>query len=213
MLNLKDMSKKAKAIALGVGVAALLTATGMLAYKGPAPKVLVEGDYIEAQGCNESLGAASFVTPGSNFTDLKVENDFIVDGDSEFNGTVQFDGSFTSAVLSTSTSATAMTLSENDLSENLYASVTPNVADLTYTFPATSTLTSFLVAAGDKTELVFKNVTTTVGVEVILAAGTGFDFDKVSTSTLRINPGASLYALCVREVDTDITCQISSSID
>lgn len=212
MLNLKDMSKKAEAIALGVGVAVLLTAAGMLAYNGPAPKVLVEGDYIEAQQ-GGSLGAASFVTPGSNFTDLKVENDFIVDGDSEFNGSVQFDGATAFTVVSTSTSATAMTLQESDLGNTRYVSVTPNTADLTYTFPSTSTLTSFLQTAGYATQIVFKNVTTTAGIEVILSPGTGFDFDNISTSTRRINPGASLSLFCIREVDTDITCQNSSSID
>lgn len=67
MLNVKEMSKKAKAIALGVGVAALLTAAGMLAFSGPAPKVLVEGDYIEAQaGLGDSLGSSENTRTNAN---------------------------------------------------------------------------------------------------------------------------------------------------
>ena len=71
-MKLNEMSKKAKYIALGVGVAFVLTAVGVSTYSGPAPRVVVEGDYIEAQ--EASLGSTNNdrINANSNFDETCV---------------------------------------------------------------------------------------------------------------------------------------------
>lgn len=115
-------------------------------------------------------------------------------------------------VLATSTSATSATLQESDLLVNGRLEVTPNVADLTYTLPASSTLTSFLPNAGDRNEIQIYNATTTAGIELIFAAGTGIDLES-ATSTLRMQPLSTVLLDCMRKVNTDVTCLYKPFVD
>jgi hypothetical protein len=97
-------------------------------------------------------------------------------------GLTTFNGpSLVSYTSATSTSATAMTLNQADL---MYSSrlVTPNVGALTYTFPATSTLTTFIPTAGDMARQCFYNATSTAAATIIFAAGTGIDLEVATSS-------------------------------
>lgn len=111
-----------------------------------------------------------------------------------------------SSVLSTTTAGTATTLSQANLLAYDFYSVTPDkAADMTYTLPATSTLSSWLANTGDKTDLYFNNTTSTAGTEVILAAGAGWIIDNV-TSTLNVYPGNTAKLSCVKVANTDVHC-------
>ena len=61
-------------------------------------------------------------------------------------------------------------------------SVTPNTGALTYTFPATSPLTTFIPTAGDMARQCFYNATGTAAATITFAAGAGIDLE-VATST------------------------------
>lgn len=76
-------------------------------------------------------------------------------------------------VLSTSTESTSMVFVASDLLENSMWVITPLVGDLTYTFPASSTLSALVPSAGDSRTWTMVNASTTAGIDVIFAAGTG----------------------------------------
>lgn len=102
-------------------------------------------------------------------------------------GKAVFDGGVVhSNTNSTSTAVTAYTLVANDIAPNgaPYSAVviTPNGGDLALTFPASSTLAAFLPSAGDWTEQCWRNASTTSGIDITFAAGTGIDLEVATTS-------------------------------
>ena len=111
---------------------------------------------------------------------------------------------------STSTTDTATTLIAGDFVNYDTVLVTPNTADLTYTFTASSSLTHFVPATGDRFDQCWFNATTTAGIDLIFAAGTGIDLE-VATSTgnssafdLSIQPGNMGCITYLRKANTDI---------
>lgn len=90
--------------------------------------------------------------------------------------------------LATSTSATTYTLVAADLvgsSGFAYDTIalTPTVGDLTITLPASSTLRHFLPQAGMSAKQCFYNASTTAGIDITIAAGTGIDLEVASSTT------------------------------
>ena len=68
--------------------------------------------------------------------------------------------------------------------------ITPLTASFTYTLPATSTLTTLLQKPGDTQSWIFKNATTTTGVNLTLAKGTGWDLVGID-GNVDVIPGAA----------------------
>lgn len=68
------------------------------AYSGGSATIVVESggvlnvESLVVESGGGLVGAASFISAGSNFTDVKITNDLDVDGDAEVNGTLQVDG-------------------------------------------------------------------------------------------------------------------------
>lgn len=126
--------------------------------------------------------------------------------------------------LSTSTVATTQTITASELGSNgaLYDTVlfTPNTADVTLTLPATSTLKAFLPLAGDTSVQCWYNATTTTSEigDIIFVAGTGWDLERIATSTtngsttevLEISPGDSACFKLTRLPATATTFNISA---
>lgn len=83
---------------------------------------------------------------------------------------------------STSTTATTQTLSVADLAGYDTVLMTPNTGALTLTFPASSTASTWLPAAGDRQRTCFINSTTTAAATITFAAGTGIDLETASSS-------------------------------
>ena len=101
-----------------------------------------------------------------------------------------FDGHVVnSSVNSTSTIQTAQTLVATDIATYQSVILTPNTGDLTLTFPASSTLSTFIPTAGDRTEQCWYNATTTAGIDVTFAAGTGIDLEVATTTASALAPG------------------------
>ena len=192
--TLKLLSYKIVIGAIGV----LAIGAVALAYIGNAPKVVVEGDYIEA------------VSPA---------------GEQTFGGAVSQDhyfperfwAGFGGGALATTTTATAVTLREYDLTQYSIISVEPQTAALTYTLPATTTLTTLLKNQGDTQKWIFHNATTTAAISLTVAKGTGWNLVGVDANVDVIAGaawGSSVYMglNCTRQPDTDIVCFITDNI-
>ena len=93
-----------------------------------------------------------------------------------------FAGAMWGNVNSTSTTATTQTLQRQDIEGYDTIVFTPNTASVTLTFPASSTMPSFLPSTGQRQRTCFLNATTTAGTNVIFAAGTGIDLETASSS-------------------------------
>lgn len=109
------------------------------------------------------------------------------------------------------TTTTTATLLNTELNGYSVISVTPNGASLTLTLPATSTLTTFVPNAGDNTTVFVRNATTTAGVNLTLAAGTGMTL-KMATSTNALTPGSLAKLIFIRKTNTDMDVLINVNI-
>lgn len=180
---------------------------------------------VVESGGEGGIGAAVFTTPGTNLTDLNVDNDLSVDGDAEIDGTLQVDGAttltgaltmtgaitnpeFSSTVLATSTdSETTGVLTQSDLSTyDMFSVSIGSASGMTYTLPASSTMTSELATAGDRKSWIIDNTTTTAGVNLTLGAGTGsfLLFTSSTASTPTCFASSTCILTGVKKSNTDI---------
>lgn len=111
----------------------------------------------------------------------------------------------------TTTEMAAPTLLASEL--NGYSSITiyASTSDVTLSLPATSTLATFIPNAGDQTEVIFKNSTTTAGIDLGLLPGTGMTFRK-ATSTATTTAEGMIRALFKRKTNTDMDVFIDVAI-
>lgn len=137
--------------------------------------------------------------------DLTVTDDAAIGGDLSVTGTSVVD-EFTQggSVLSTSTTATAITFTVADLLTYSTWEVTPNTADLTYTFPASSTLSTIVPNAGDSRTWTIVNATSTAGIDVIFAAGTGSAVKGAGGAALTIDEASHGLITLTRKANSDI---------
>lgn len=144
-----------------------------------------------------------------------------------FSSTATFGGFLTtnagllqSYVNATSTTATSMTMVQADILNYNTLLITPTVGALTYTLPATSTLTSFVPTAGDRVDQCWYNATSTTAATVTVVAGAGIDLERTATSTISGSAGViaigarnSACFTFIREADTDISVLMHNFID
>lgn len=123
--------------------------------------------------------------------DIELEGDLIAGAfpGNEIIGDVTIQGIFTQGTrpYSTTTNSTATTLNASDLARgglNLVtmAGAVADSADITYTFPASSTVRSIVPYVGARSEQCWMLTATTSDSQLIFAAGTGFDFRFASSS-------------------------------
>lgn len=168
----------------------------------------------------------------TNYDAVDVTDGYYVDGTQVINGSgswigtivaaakATFDGgvlhSYTNA---TSTTATAMTMVQADILNYETLLITPNTGALTYTLPATTTLTSLVPSAGDWQEQCWYNATGTSAATITIAAGTGIDLETASSTTagpatsLVIGAGNSGCLKYIRKANTDILVQFTRFAD
>jgi hypothetical protein len=116
-------------------------------------------------------------------------------------------------VLSTSTVSTAMVPTAATFNYGLIE-VTPLVADLTYTFPASSTMSAMIPNAGDMRVVTVYNATTTAGIDVIFAAGTGMEIKTVGTaSAINVDEASFATLTFVRKANSDILVLMATPLD
>ena len=119
-------------------------------------------------------------------------------------------GAFTQGggVLSSSTPATATTFRAVDLLNYSTWEITPELSDLTYTFPASSTIT-FIPNPGDSRTWTIVNATTTAGIDVIFASGTGSAIKATGGGGLTLDEDSHGTIMLTRKVDSDIVISVS----
>lgn len=122
-------------------------------------------------------------------------------------------------IRATTTTATTATLLASDFDTENVIDVTPGGASLTLTLPATSTLTSFIPTAGQTRTIYIRNATTTAGIALTIAAGTGVPL-KIATSTssgvviLGDTDGSNYGRIdFIRKANTDIEALLSIFAD
>lgn len=108
------------------------------------------------------------------------------------------------SILATSTVGTAAVFKESDLLTYSGWEVTVNTSDATWTFPATSTLTSIIPNAGDFRTWVIHNATTTAAIDVIFAAGTGTELKGGGGAAATIDEASFGSFTLYRKANTDI---------
>ncbi len=107
-------------------------------------------------------------------------------------------------ILATSTDATATVLRAADLLTYSGWKVTVNLTDLTYTFPASSTLSALVPTAGDSRTWMIHNATTTTAIDVIFAAGTGSEIKGAGGAALTIDESSFGTITLFRKANSDL---------
>lgn len=112
------------------------------------------------------------------------------------------------STLASSTTNTAETLPATYLTSYTGLVLTPNTADTTYTFPASSTLTAMIPNTGDFITKTISNATSTAGIDVVIAAGAGMSLS--GTSSPKITPQSAGFLTFIRESNSDISVHIGN---
>lgn len=90
-------------------------------------------------------------------------------------------------------------------------SYTPTVGDVTVTFPASSSLNTLVRRSGATSRQCWHNASTTAGIDITFAAGTGIDIQTSSSSITGGGPVLTLLSnqtgcfTYIRQADSDIT--------
>jgi hypothetical protein len=134
--------------------------------------ILTIGGYIYPKVDLSQIKIPSFGSnPGTSFTSLL-----------EFQGGVRYE-----KVYASSTNSTTLTLGAGDIASAdgaLYDTVvyTPQVGDITVTFPASSTMRHLLPRSGMRGEQCWVNASSTSGIQITFAGGTGTTLKNASSS-------------------------------
>lgn len=108
------------------------------------------------------------------------------------------------SILATSTDGTAHTISAADLLTYSGWSVTVELTDLTYTFPAVAELSTIVPTAGDSRTWFIENATSTSGIDVIFAGGSGTDIKSSGAGALTLDEESHGTFTLYRKADGDI---------
>lgn len=114
-----------------------------------------------------------------------------------------------SGVLATTTPDN-ITLAASDIQNYSVIEMNPTVGDITVTMPASSTLTTFIPTAGQIGRLFFQNSTTTNGIDITLANGTGVYVNTGSTTKAINYNNYAVYLECMRKSNSDIYCWLNN---
>ncbi len=160
----------------------------------------------------------------TNYTELTASNGLAVGTSQQFqvdsSGIITTSGALTSTgvsifstltqgggQLSTSTSNSTETLTAANVATADVINETPNVASLTLSLPASSTLSSVLTNVGDYRDFFIVNSTTTAGITLTIAGNTGVMLQKATSSAV-IQPGKTGQIRLIRATSTrDIVAQ------
>lgn len=107
------------------------------------------------------------------------------------------------SVNATSTPSTSYTLIQKDILGFGSILLTPTVDSISLTLPASTTVSSFIPKAGQRTSLLIVNGTSTAAKTITIVTGTGVVLKNASTSAA-IGPGAVGLLEFVRKTNTDI---------
>lgn len=206
-------------------ILAIISVVGLAqGYVGDAPKVVVEGDYIEAPetavggeemmiGAGTSHFRSSIQTDGDITVtdDATIGDDLTVGGDLTLTGglttgkTVQGGGSKTEY-----SSTTSLTLTNADICTYSILPIQP-IASMNVTLPATSTITSCLTTAGQMMEMVIENTATTTN-NLTIVAGTGMDLQEPDGQDVVIGQNNFAWLKFIKQADGNVVVSVDETI-
>ena len=126
-------------------------------------------------------------------------------------------GTLNSTGIATSSLSTAVTVSANDfrgwVSSSGCVSYTPNLGNITLTFPASSTVSDVVPKANDNATFCIRNATTTAETLITFATGLGMNLNVASSSatvlgSTKLTPGEVGIFRIIREASTATTFDI-----
>lgn len=162
---------------------------------------------------NNGLGGVYNQVNQEFYQGLKVgtSNQFVVESDGDIVSSAAADvGRFTQGggiVDASDTDATIALTQAQLLAGNLYEQPL-TIGAATITTPATSTLTTFIPTAGDSASYLIHNATTTAGITLTVAAGTGTNLFTMGTTSVIITPNKVGRLIFTREADTDVSLEL-----
>ena len=179
-----------------IAVLALVLVAGyaVQAYQGASPKVVVEGDYLEAASEQEDVLGA--VVGPNVYTDLLVHGRFLQ------GATMLADSATSTQAADTITAINVRTYSGVDY--------TPGNEAVSVTLPASSTL-SFL-KAGECIDWRWRNLDSDSNTSTTFVAGTGIDLVENENGDVVIEGGNEAQLKFCRELDTDVTVYVDEYI-
>ena len=136
--------------------------------------VLVVIGLIAVAGCFLPLGGGQSV----------IERVVGADAGPDHYGLNQFLGGMIRGNYNATTTGTTVVLTQGDLIGYDVISVTPIVGATTWTFMASSSAINLVPKAGMMQETCLINASTTAGITLTLAAGTGIDLERASTTAV-----------------------------
>jgi len=161
------------------------------------------GGNLTNPGMTQDASAPVSVLNNAIYYDLDVVNRFAVDGATSISTFTQGGG-----VFATSSTGAVLPLVASDFDTENMIDVTLNIVDGTLSFPATTTLTSFIPNAGDTRTLYIRNATTTATMDLTIAGGTGVLLKQATSTSVTIpgdTDGGNFGVLrLIRKVNTDI---------
>lgn len=172
-----------------------------------------EGIYTELPiQTTVGITAASMTLSGA----ATVGGNLAVTGNASVTGTLGVTGTTTLAnsimgagITASSTSANAGTIQAANWDTEETFSITNTVGAMTVTTPSSSTPPFSNLSAGQKTYRCVENATTTPGIAVTVAAGTGVNANVASSSTLVLGATARLCGWAHKATDTDIEWDVT----
>lgn len=207
----KVLQPKVLVLVVAVVVAAVGVVTVVNAFSGSA--------FINIENVQNAVFGGGVETPSlgaygdTNFTSLVLSGDLTVGDAVTVSGATDV-STFTQGggVTASSTSNSSETLLASDFDTENYIEYTPNVSSVTLTLPATSTLSSFIPNAGDSRSIILENATTTAGINITIAAGTGMDLQVPDGQNVIIGPNNYAILTFYRRSDTDMVVVVDETI-
>lgn len=198
-------------------IAVLIAVVAMVMVFSPGKAVgigekLIE-NYMPYVKYNEGIYSALGITTTATITggDLASSDDLTVADDSTLTGDLSVSGATYLESLTQgggrtaiSTTTTALTLLPTEMDTENFIDVTLNLSSALMTISASSTLSAFAPNSSDIRQIWIKNATSTAGIMLNLAIGTGESFFEASSSpTAVIAPGKYGVLTFIRKATSD----------
>lgn len=164
------------------------------------------------------VGVALLVFSGAvalKNTDVNVSLPSVFGGQTESFSKEFQQGFLSGGRIASSTTGSTGTLVASQLENITTLDYTLNVADVTLTLPASSTI-SYMRNVGDTKTIYVRNATTTATMDITFAAGTGLNLKKATSTAVLVgngDGGNTARLTFVRQADSDIDVVLEQFLD
>lgn len=218
-------TKKTKSLGMYIAFALIMviSLTGLVkAYSGSSSIVVENVENFIVEAAEQVAGLMGGIT---NFDSLTLSDNLIVGGTITGTGNVSLSGALTTSgsanvgnltygltTVASSTVTNATYISESDLTTYSGVDFTPGDLAVNAQLPASSTLTSFIVNAGECMDWRWRNLDATAATSTTFVAGAGMDLVENENGDVVIEGGNEAQLKFCRELDTDVTVYVDEYI-